>query len=398
MWQKNVHYLDYNASAGISGAVRDQLIEYLKNEETGQANPSSRHRLGQREQRVLFESARKISRSFGENATPEELIFTSSGTEANQAIIHSFTQAVQGLIIGAAEHSASFDMIDRVSKHHPGIWVETLPLTSNGTHDLSALWELAGRASALGIQTLGISLFWANAETGVLARLEELRDLMKRMKLDLNLDALLHLDGAQVWGKISLNLHSTPADFVSFSSHKIGAPAGAGVIWRRPGAPFVSLFPGTQNSGQRGGSENVLGILGMGFACEHLDPLSFQKSTGACQRHFESSLLRRVPSASVWGSSENRVSNTSRIGFAGFRAYENWVEILDLRGFAVSHGSACRASVVEPSRVLLAMGVGREEALNSIRVSFGPESSIQEVDALLDALVEIHEQKKRGAG
>ncbi|MBU6374379.1 MAG: aminotransferase class V-fold PLP-dependent enzyme [Bdellovibrionales bacterium] len=392
MWQKNVRYLDYNASAGISGIVRERLIEYLKNEEAGLANPSSRHRLGQREHHVLFQSAGKISRSFGENVTPDDLIFTSSGTEANQAILHSFVQSGFGLIVGAAEHSASFDVLEIIQRSHPHLWVRTLPLTPAGNHDMARLSDLAREAKDDGIFHLGISLFWANHETGVLTDLGALRETL----VSLPLPSTLHLDGAQVWGKIPLDLTASPADLVSFSSHKIGAPAGGGVIWRRKGTPFHPLFPGSQNAGLRGGSENLLGILGMGFACEVLNPIAFQTVTAPLQARLESGLNERLENVRIWGRESTRVSNTSRISFLGFQNYENWVELLDLRGFAISHGSACRANIIEPSRVLLSMGAGREEALNSIRVSFGPASDVSDCDSLLGALVELFQEKIRG--
>jgi cysteine desulfurase len=393
MWQKNVRYLDYNASAGLTGTVRDQLIEYLKNGETGLANPSSRHRLGQREHHVLFQSAGILSRSFGENVTPDDLIFTSSGTEANQAILHSFVQSGYGLIVGAAEHSASFEAVDALRRDHPDLWVRNLPLNANGNHELKLLPELAREAAASGITHLGISLFWANHETGVLANLPAIREAL----IGLPLPSALHLDGAQVWGKIPLDLTKTPADFVSFSSHKIGAPAGAGVIWKRKGSVFHPFIPGSQNSGLRGGTENLFGILGMRFACEALNSQVFESATAPLQARLESGLQSRVPEARIWGQGEPRVSNTSRISFRGFNSYENWVELLDLRGFAVSHGSACRASVIEPSRVLLSMGASREEALNSIRVSFGPNSDVSDCDALVDAIADLVAGKRRVA-
>jgi cysteine desulfurase len=392
MWQKNVRYLDYNASAGIAGTVREKLIDYLENEETGLANPSSRHRLGQREHHVLFQSAGIVSRSFGEDVTPESLIFTSSGTEANQAILHSFAKSGFGIVVGAAEHSASAEWASAVRDLYPGLWVRTLPLVPSGNHDLGKLRLLAREAKEAGVRHLGVSLFWANNETGVVANLSGLRDVLT----ELELPSILHLDGAQVWGKIPLDLSRTPADFVSFSSHKIGAPAGGGVIWRRKGTAFHPLFPGSQNSGLRGGSENLLGILGMRFACEQIDPENFAHRTLPLRRHLESALLKRFPEVRIWGAEEERVSNTSRISISGFKNYENWVELFDLQGFAISHGSACRASVIEPSRVLLAMGASREEALNSFRISFGPHSTIQDCDEFVEAFGAILAQKKRG--
>jgi cysteine desulfurase len=321
------------------------------------------------------------------------LIFTSSGTEANQAILHSFVQSGFGLIVGAVEHSASTEAVKALRHDHPELWVRELPLGPSGNHDLNCLPELAREAGVSGITHLGISLFWANHETGVLANLPAIRETL----IELPLPSTLHLDGAQVWGKIPLDLAKSPADFVSFSSHKIGAPAGAGVIWKRKGTAFHPLIPGSQNSGLRGGTENLFGILGMRFACEGLDPSAFESVTAPLQARLETGLKNRVPESLIWGQEQPRVSNTSRISFRGFQSYENWVELLDLRGFAVSHGSACRASVIEPSRVLLSMGASREEALNSIRVSFGPSSDLSDCDALVDAIADLLAGKRRVA-
>jgi cysteine desulfurase len=132
----------------------------------------------------------------------------------------------------------------------------------------------------------------------------------------------------------------------------------------------------------------------MAFAVEELDPQVFAENTGRLRDRLEKCVLEQFPEAVIFGSSTQRVSNTSRIGFKGFVQYENWVELLDLKGFSVSHGSACKAKVVEPSRVLLNMGVPKELALNSIRVSFGPHHTNQDVDDFVDGLKQIMSSKR----
>jgi len=391
MWQKNVRYLDYNASAGIAGRVRNKLIDALKNGEDWIANPSSRHRAGQKEARFLFDSARVISGALGDPGASGDLVFTSSGTEANQTVLRTFARSGMAIVTGAGEHPASHDLIPVLKREDPSLRAFTLPLLPSGAHDLERLPSLLREAKASGAESAGISLFWANNETGVLTDLE----LLSRVLADSPVETTLHLDGAQVWGKTGMNLARTPAHFATFSSHKIGAPAGTGIIWKRKNTPIHPLITGSQNHGARGGTPDLIGIRATAFAAEDLNPPEFAEKTAALRDRLEQRLAEAVPGAVFFGAGSPRVPNTSRIGFSGFDSYQDWVELLDLKGFAVSHGSACKAAIVEPSRVLLAMGISRELALNSIRVSFGPSNTQDDVDALVEALREIHSAKRR---
>jgi cysteine desulfurase len=386
MWQKNVHYLDYNASAGVSPTVRDKLIGLLGNGELFLANPSSRHRPGQKMVHLLYEASRTIAATFGSGVSAEDLVFVSSGTEANQTVLRSFFAGLDGVLIGAGEHSAGHDLLREFEE---GRFVREIPLLPEGSCDLDALDRLFVEAKSLGLRSLGVSLFYANNETGVLNPLIEIGRRIERSGLSVQ----LHLDGAQVWGKMRLDLPSTPASFVTFSSHKIGAPAGSGVIWKRPGAELRPLLPGSQNRGLRAGTENLLGILATGFACETIDPDAFVRVTAPLQERLEQGLIALDSSIQIWGWQERRLSNTTRFGFPRFSSYENWVELLDLAGFAVSHGSACKARVIEPSRVLLAMGASRQAALNSVRVSLGPSNTLEQIEGLLSALGGILRKK-----
>lgn len=389
MWQKNVRYLDYNASAGITPGVREKLTALLGNEELLVANPSSRHRPGQKVQHLIHEASRKVAQTLGPDVRSDELIWVASGTEANQSVIRSLSRSSPTLIIGAGEHSASHDLIPELRQS----LVVELPMLREGTYDLVRLEELLRESRERGESEVGVSLFWANNETGVVLDTRRLKDLISRSGVRVR----LHLDGAQVWGKMPLNVPDGPADYVTFSAHKIGAPAGTGLIWKRSNAPWCPLLPGAQNRGQRAGTENVLGILSTGFACEELDPAGFCEETRHLQQHLERGLVELDPTIEIWGWQERRLTNTTRFSLRGYLGYENWVELLDLKGFAVSHGSACQSRTVAPSRVLLAMGASRESALNAIRVSFGPENTIEEVDGFLIALREIIERKKGGS-
>jgi cysteine desulfurase len=402
MWQKNVRYLDYNAGSGLSDYVQQKLIETLsgKNREGEDfilANPSSRHRLGQRIKHDLYSAALKIARSLGEGVTPDHLLFTSSGTEASQTVIRSVSPDVEGMIIGSGEHSATYDLLQDSAVNSSfrknafgNSFHQVLPLLPSGQYDWLALKNLLTEAHSQQISSLLLSLFWANNETGVLTDLEALATIIAQSPVKI----ILHLDGAQVWGKIPLAVTATPAHYITFSAHKIGAPAGVGVIWARDAhVKTKALIIGAQNHGLRGGTENSLGIMALGFAAETIAPLEFIAQTNLLQKEFESALQQKFKTIQIWGAQSPRVSNTTRLSFSDFHAYENWVELLDLRGFAVSHGSACKSNVIEPSRVLLAMGASKTDALNSIRVSFGPKNTLDDVNQLVFALEQIYHQK-----
>jgi cysteine desulfurase len=378
MWQKNVRYLDYNASSSVTPFVKDQLIQFLGSEDNFLANPSSRHRLGQQASQLLYQSRMQIAGSLGVDVSPEELIFTSSGTEANQTIIRSMIREVDGFIMGSGEHAASYDLLAEI----PQSFLHELALLRSGNYDLRQLQILLSLAKESGLKKIGLSLFWANNETGVITPLDKLKEVIDQS----GISVLLHLDGCQVWGKIPFDVKSSGASYVSFSSHKIGAPAGVGLIWKKPGAVLHPLIPGSQSFGFRGGTENSIGIFALSAASSEIDPEKFVKLTLPLQMMLEEGLSRLPEPVLIWGSESVRVSNTTRFSILNFKSYENWVELLDLQGFAVSHGSACKSRVIEPSRVLLKMGAHRNEALNSLRVSFGPSNTEEDVALFLGAL------------
>ncbi len=390
MWQKSVRYLDHNASSGVTGSVRKKLIEFLERTEIRFANPSSQHRLGQQSQQLFQKAAMKIASSFGKNVNSSDLVFTSSGTEANQTVLRSAMKSHSLLIIGAGEHGASHDLIQEVPE---GIRCIELPLLSSGQYDLEFLQKLLSNEKQNGCRNVFLSLFWANNETGVITPLKTLERIIQASELKVT----LHLDGAQVWGKLHLDLDQTPADYVTFSSHKIGAPAGTGVIWVRPGSKLQSLLLGSQSNGRRGGTENLIGILSTSFAVEELNPSLYADRVLPLRERLEAGIrqlsIKTGRNIRIWSAETSRIPNTSRISFSGFENDENWVQLLDLKGIAVSHGSACQSKVLKPSRVLLAMGATHGEALNAIRVSLGMDSQVSDVDEFLMAIREILREK-----
>ncbi len=384
MWLKNVQYLDYNAGSGLSELVHQKLVSLLKDEGEGGlflANPSSRHRLGQRVGHHLYQAKSSVAKSLGDRIATDDLFFTSSGTESNQTVIRSAVElGIEAFFIGSIEHSATAELLPWLEKKCP--LVRVVPVLPQGQYDLAALAALLDEAKGLGLKSAFVSLAWVNHETGVIQDIPRLGEVLQAA----NLATTLHLDAAQAWGKVPLNLESSPADYVTLSAHKIGALAGTGIVWCRKGALVHPLIVGSQQSGLRGGTENSLGIIAAGIAASELNPVEFQFKTSRLRDHLESFLLQCNVPVRIWGVESPRVGNTSRLGLLGFQRYENWVELLDLRGFAVSHASACKSQVIEPSGILLAMGATKMEALNSIRVSVGPQNTIEEMDQFGDTL------------
>lgn len=388
MWQKNVRYLDYNATSGVSGHVRKKLIELLNRENLYFANPSSSHRLGQQSSQILIKASQIIAKSFSDQMDVNELVFTGSGTESNQTVIRSAMQTHSLIIIGSGEHSASYDLISNAPESVKTI---SLPMLSSGQYDFEFLKHILNQANQEGIKKAFLSLFWANNETGVINHLTELKKILISSEVKVS----LHLDAAQVWGKIPLDLYASPADFVTFSAHKIGSIAGVGLIWIRPGAILNPLILGSQSRGYRGGTENLIGIAALSYAVEKLDPKQFIRQTQALQKQLEQGLKDLSPAIKIWSQDAERITNTTRMSFVGFKSNENWVQNLDLKGFAVSHGSACKSNNIVPSRVLIEMGAKTDEALNTIRVSFGPDHHEQDVSQFLIALGSILSEKSK---
>lgn len=371
MWLKNVRYLDYNAGSGLTQPVKTEIIRLLESD-LFFANSSSAHSVGQKLNRTLLRYKEKIAESLSVATQISQLRFTGSGTQANRSV---FLEALQEtnivFLIGAGEHSSSWEMIERLRAMEKN--VHEVPLLCSGQVDFQKLEDLL--SSATQARTILLSLCWVNNETGVVLDLVKLSKILAQFP-----KVKLHLDGAQAWGKIPMNLPQTGAEWVTFAGHKVGAPSGIGLIWYRD----------SSKNSIKDGTENALGIIALGIAAEGLQPQSFIEHTLNLQKQLEQG-LEKISNlkTKVVGRDTQRVSNTTRIVISGFEAYQNWVEKLDLAGFAVSQGSACKSAVHEPSRVLLKMGYSKGEALNTLRISTSHATSIQDIHDFVCALQEV---------
>ncbi len=323
----------------------------------GFGNASSIHQPGQQAKQALERARRQTAAFLG--CSPKEIVFTSGGTEADNLAILG---APRGHIVTTnIEHPAVLGACCDLD-------VTWIAADANGAIRPEAL------RAAIRPSTTLVSIMHANNELGTVQDIEALAAIAHEC------GALFHSDGVQAAGKIPINLKNI--DLYSISGHKLNAPKGIGALYVRQGVELTPRqFGGRHESGRRAGTENVPGAVALGAACG----LPRDNVARLTQR-LEDGVLAKVPQTVVNGVNAPRVPNTTNIRFAGIEG-EAMVIALDLRGFAVSSGAACSSGAVEPSHVLTAIGLTREEAKASIRFSLGLGNTIEQVDALIDAVV-----------
>ncbi|HYC04401.1 MAG TPA: cysteine desulfurase family protein [Azospirillaceae bacterium] len=351
-------YLDWNATSPLRPEARDALLAVLG--EVG--NPSSIHGFGRQARKRVEEARGAVAALIG--ADPAGLVFTGSGTEANNLALASAPG--RRLLVSAVEHAS-------VLEAAPG--AARVPVDGQGRLDLAALERmLAEGGPAL------LSLMAANNETGVLQPLAGAADLARAH------GALLHVDAAQVAGRLPFDMRALGADMVSVSAHKLGAPQGVGALALRPGLePQALLRGGGQERRRRAGTENVAGIAAFGAAARAaLAGLDRFAALADLRDGMEARLRAAAPDLVVAGEGAGRLPNTSCLILPGVPA-ETQLMRLDLAGIAVSSGSACSSGKVAASHVLLAMGMAPDLASCAIRVSLGWSTDPAEVERFVAA-------------
>jgi len=372
-WNKVRHfYFDHNATTPVAPEVLEDLAATLV-EVCG--NASSIHHFGQAAKQRLENARRQLAARIGCDA--REIVFTSGGTESDNLAIFGVVRHARGpkhVITSAIEHPAVLNAcahLEREGLEQERAEVTWLPVGSDG------LVRVDDVRRALRPATTLITIMHANNETGVLQPVREIAALAR------SAGALFHSDGVQTAGRIPVSVRELGVDLFSVSGHKFGAPKGIGALYVRKGLALEPiLYGGHHERDRRAGTENVPGASAVGAAAA----LAFDwNGIAALRDRLEQGILRRVPDARVNGSREQRLPNTTNIRFDGIEG-EAIVIALDLRGYAVSSGSACSSGAVEPSHVLLAMGLRPEDARSSVRFSLGPGNTEQEVDGLIDAV------------
>lgn len=365
-------YLDYNATAPLREEVREAVVAAL----CLYGNPSSVHAEG-RASRAAIEAARaKVAALVG--ARPEDVIFTSGGTEANAMALAAQAGEAWQCYLSAIEHPSVLSG-GRFYRET----TTTLPVTRDGVIDLEILAKELAKHHLGGWRPF-VSLMVANNETGAIQPVAETSKIVHEA------GGLFHTDAVQAAGRIRLDIAALGADMLSLSAHKIGGPKGVGALVLGNGGTVEPLIKGGgQERRRRAGTENVAGIVGFGVAAELA--AADLGNTGAVARlrdELEQRVLAIAPDAVVLAAGVERLPNTSCIAVPGAKA-ETLVIGLDLAGVAVSSGAACSSGKVEPSHVLRAMGVPEELAQGAIRVSLGFATKRDDIETFLKAFAEL---------
>ena len=370
-------YVDNNATTRVDPQVLDAMLPYF-NDFYG--NPSSMHSFGGEVAHKIDEARIKVASLI--NASPDEIVFTSCGTESDSTAIHAAISSVpdkKHIITSRVEHPAVKNLCEHLSKK--GYRVTFVPVDRKGMLDVDYLYN------SLTDDTAIVSLIWANNETGMIFPIEEISRVVKQKGI------VFHTDAVQAVGKVSVDVDKSKVDMLSLSGHKIHAPKGVGALFVRKGTRFSPfLIGGHQEGGRRGGTENVVSIIGLGKASElaenHLKEVTTR--VGQLRDKLESELLRKIPNVMINGDSENRLPNTTSISFEYVEG-ESILLMIDEFGICASSGSACTSGSLEPSHVLRAMGVPFTAAHGSIRFSLSIYNTEEEIDFIIEKLPPIIE-------
>ena len=372
-------YLDHSATTPIDDRVVKAMMPYLT-EKFG--NASSVHFFGQEARAAVDRARREVAALIG--AKPNEIIFLSGGTEANNLAIRGLSAATgaqaRHIVTSAIEHPSVSGSCETLEKR--GCQVTRLPVYGDG------IVRLEDVRSALRPETLLITVMLANNEIGTLQPISEIASLVREERAK-GRQLWLHTDAVQAAGRVPLDVNQLGCDLLSVSAHKLYAPKGTGALYVRRG---VRLAPqnvgGHQERERRGGTENVAGIVAFGaaarLACEELD--SRKAHDRRLRNRFEAEVAGRISDIVMNGDRERRLSHLSNISFR-FIEGEGLLINLDLQGVAVSTGSACSSGTLEPSPVIRALGRNDELARGSIRFSFGQDNKDEDVDYVVDILV-----------
>lgn len=383
-------YLDYAATTPIDSKILKAMGPYLRKEF---GNASSIHTFGQKALAAVDQS-RQIAADFL-NCKTEEIIFTGSATEANNLAIFSsigerfFKKEAFSphIITTQIEHHAVFEPCKELEKR--GAQVTYLPINKNGLVSVSDVDK------AIKSNTVLVSIMYANNEIGTVQPIQEIGKLVKDHKI------LFHTDAVQAANYLDCDVEKLGVDLLTLSSHKIYGPKGVGLLYVRKGTNLNPLiFGGGQEHGLRSGTENVAGIVGFSQALKELqNPKS--KIQNIRIRQFRDKItkyiLKFIPDCRLNGSQVNRLPNNVNISFRGAEG-EAVVISLDQKGIACSTGSACSSRSLEPSHVLLALGLSDEEAHGSLRISLGKYTTAQEIDKFLKVLPSVVEKLRKISG
>ena len=378
-------YLDHSATTPVDPRVGTAMARCMT-ENFG--NPSSVHAFGQQARAAVDRARREVAALV--NAKPNEIIFTSGGTEANNLAIRGLCEATAAhgrhIITSSIEHPSVRGVCDLLEQR--GWEVTRLPVYDNG------LVRIEDVRDALRADTVLITVMLANNEIGTIQPVAEIGALVRERRGNGQRNLFLHTDAVQAAGRLALNVDELGCDLLSLSAHKLYAPKGAGALYVRRGVRLVAQnIGGHQERERRAGTENVAGIVAFGEAARlSRDELRERVAHDSTLRdRFEAKVRTKIPDIVLNGDREQRLSHLSNISFR-FIEGEGLLINLDLQGVAVSTGSACSSGTLEPSPVIRALGLDDELARGSIRFSFGKDNTEADVDYVVEVLAQVVER------
>jgi len=371
-------YFDNAASTAVHPEVVKEMLPYF---DTQYGNPSSIHQFGRKAKNAIQKARKQVAALIG--AEPDEILFTSGGTESNNTILYGIPK-LQGshldqnhIITSSIEHEAILQPCKEFE--NIGIKITYLPVDEHGIVDYNDV------ANSITENTVLVSIMLANNEVGTIQPIKEISEICKKYQIP------LHTDAVQAVGKVPINVKELGVDALSISSHKINGPKGIGALFIKKGLRVApQILGGGQENGMRSGTENVASIVGFGKACEIAKERLNENIS-----HFEilhSSMLSRVVKeishVKLNGHPEKRIFNNIHLTFLGVNG-EDLIIKLDEHGIAASTGSACSVHTQKASHVLKAMGFNHEQITGSLRISFGYMNTLDEIDQTVEVLKKV---------
>jgi cysteine desulfurase len=374
-------YMDNNATTKVDPEVVEEMIPYFME---SYGNPSSMHLLGGQAGAKLKEARARVAELIA--AQPEEIIFTSCGTESNNTAIWAALRSnptKKHIVTTRVEHPAVKNLAEYLAKN--GFRVTFVPVDRKGRIDTDFLYE------NLTDETAVVSVMWANNESGVIFPIEEIAPAVRDRGI------VFHCDAVQAVGKLPVNMEKVEVDMLSLSGHKLHAPKGVGALYVRKKTKFSPfLIGGHQEKGRRGGTENVASIIGLGKAAQLATKRHEEVNTRvrAMRNRLEKELLEKIPNSMINGDPALRLPNTTSIAFEYVEG-EAILLMMNELNICASSGSACTSGSLEPSHVLRAMGVPFTAAHGSIRFSLSTYNTEKEIDFIIEKLPPIIDRLRK---
>lgn len=376
MENKKLIYADHSATTYIKKEVLDEMLPYLTK---NFGNPSSNYSIGITSKEAVDKARTLVSNAI--NAYDKEIYFTSGGTEADNMIIEGIAKKNKWkgnhIITSKIEHKAVLNTCKELE--NCGFNVTYVGVDKNGVVNISEL------INSIRNDTILISIMFANNETGVIQPIKQIGNIAK------NRDIIFHTDAVQAIGNIKIDVKELNIDALSMSAHKFYGPKGVGAAYISSNVDFDSFIKGGgQEYGKRAGTENLASIVGMGKAIEiaDLNIESYNKKLLELRNRFIRNVLRNIKEVSINGDIENRLPGNVNLQINGVDN-QTLLLLLDIKGICASGGSACNSDCMKPSHVLTSMGLSKNQALNSIRFTFGEENSISDIDYISNSLTQI---------